>query len=218
MTPRFDQVAAGAALLLAAALAPTLLAQGQDHGKAAGSDHSRHAGSARSKKAGSDHSHHGHAGSGSSQPAAPRARALPLPGTRYGHGVTLRETTSLAALLADPDAYDGKRVRVEGKITEVCPMAGCWVNLQVPDSERTVTFKVKDGVIVFPTSDAGKYAVAEGVVSKRELTLEQTRGYLGHLAEETGKPFDPASITRPMTLVRVMGTGAVVRDAPPTRP
>src|SRR5262249_40544110 len=39
----------------------------------------------------------------------------------YGAGVTLAETTSVAKILADPDAYVGKKVRIEGQVADVCP-------------------------------------------------------------------------------------------------
>ena len=44
--------------------------------------------------------------------------------------MTLAETTSVARILADPDAYVGKRVRIEGKVVDVCPMKGCWMEME----------------------------------------------------------------------------------------
>ena len=71
---------------------------------------------------------------------------------------------------------------------------------------------MKDGAIVFPLSAKGQEAEVEGIVQKMVLDLEQTRSYKAHRAEEKGEAFDPKSVTEGMTLVRLGGTGAVLKD------
>ncbi len=144
-------------------------------------------------------------------PAATSAAALSLPGTRYGAGVTLATGTSVAEILAHPDAWSGKRVRIEGEVADVCQMRGCWMEVKGEEG-KTLKFKVTDGQIEFPKDSAGKHAVAEGTVRLIPLSLEQTRKVKAHEAEEQGKPFDPASVTAPENLVRLDGIGAVLSD------
>ncbi len=134
-------------------------------------------------------------------------------GTSYGEGVTVAETTSIVDLVEDIDAWEGKTVRVEGTVTGVCAKRGCWMDVGAEEGYEKVKFKVNDGVIVIPMSAKGKWAVAEGVVRKQAMDLEQTRSYFAHLAEESGEEFDPESVTEPVSLVRLDGTGAVIRDA-----
>lgn len=138
--------------------------------------------------------------------------ALALAGETYGAGVTLGEAVPIAKLLADPDAWVGKRVRVEGEVTDVCQMRGCWFEMK-SDLGQKMRFKVADGVMTFPVSARGHYAVAEGTVRKIPLDLAQTRRAMAHEAEETGRTFDPATVTQPMTIVRLDGVGAVLRAA-----
>lgn len=141
----------------------------------------------------------------------------------YGAGVTLEETTPIADLLADPDAYLGRRVRVEGRVTDVCPKAGCWMELaaagdRMPAGEEgaegpTLRIKVEDGVIVFPADAHGRAAVAEGVVEAVEMSREQYVGWLVHLAEERGEQVDTAQIDPgegPFRLIRLRGLGAEI--------
>jgi hypothetical protein len=109
------------------------------------------------------------------------------------------------------DEFEGKRVRVEGGVTDVCPKAGCWILIEGGE-QADLMVKVTDGVIVFPMEAIGKFAVAEGVANNVEMDLEQTRNHLEHLAEEKGQAFDRESVTEPMTYVRLAGTGAVIRD------
>ncbi|MSP93405.1 MAG: DUF4920 domain-containing protein [Myxococcales bacterium] len=118
----------------------------------------------------------------------------------------------MSQILANPDAWVGKAVRVEGQVTDVCQMRGCWFEMASDQPYKTIKFKVTDGVMVFPMTARGKYAVAEGTVRKFELSLEQTKKVLAHEAEEKGEVFDAATVTAPMTVVRLDGLGAAIRD------
>jgi hypothetical protein len=150
-----------------------------------------------------------------SAPATPGAAVAPsaaVEGTKFGAGVTLTDTVAVDAILADPTAYKGKTVRVEGMVTDVCPKRGCWFELAGSAPGQKLKFKVTDGEMVFPPDAKGKIAIAQGEVSVQELTLEQTKQNAEYEAKEYGKPYDPASITAPKIVVRIDGTGAVFRD------
>jgi hypothetical protein len=153
------------------------------------------------------------AGAPTASAAAPAASTAQAPtGTTFGAGVKLAETTPIDTILADPKAYQGKAVRVEGMITDVCPKRGCWFDLAGGGPGKKLQFKVTDGEMVFPVDAKGKYAVAEGVVAVQELSLEKSKEYAAYKAKEYGTPYDPASITQPTVIVRLDGTGAVFRD------
>ena len=132
-------------------------------------------------------------------------------GEEYGDGVTRKTSVPIGEILGNLEKYEGKPVRVEGLVTNVCPMRGCWFEMAGSAEDENIVFKVDDGVMEFPMTAIGKHAVAEGVVKVRKLSLEETRRYAAHLAEEKGEPFDPATITEPQTLVQLAGTGAVIR-------
>jgi hypothetical protein len=140
------------------------------------------------------------------------ADPAPLPETVYGEGVECTLAVSVSELSDNIERYVGKRVRVEGLVTDVCPKRGCWIKLASDREYESLLFKVQDGVIVFPMSLKGKYAVADGVARNIELDLEQSRRYLAHKAEEKGEAFDPATVKAPITYVRLDGVGALVRD------
>lgn len=143
--------------------------------------------------------------------AATPSTAIPE-GKTFGAGVTLTETVAIDAILADPTSYQGKTVRVEGMITDVCPKRGCWFDMAGTEPGKKLKFKVTDGEMVFPVDAKGQWAVAQGVVSVRELSLEESKQYAEYQAKEYGIPYDPESITEPTKLVRLDGTGAVFRD------
>lgn len=129
---------------------------------------------------------------------------------KFGKGLTLKETTPVATLLGTPDDYVGKVVQVKGKVTEVCQMMGCW--MQIQDGEKAIRFKVKDGEIMFPKNSAGKHTVAEGVLKKIELNQQQAVAYAKHEADERGQKFDASKIKSGMTMYQIQGTGAVLLD------
>ena len=133
-------------------------------------------------------------------------------GATFGAGVKLSETTPIATILADPKAFAGKSVKVEGMVVDVCPQRGCWMDLAGAAPGEKLKFKVVDGEMTFPPDAKGKYATAEGVISVRELSLDDSVAYAKYQAEEMGKPFDPATVTAPITVVKLDGTGAVLRD------
>jgi hypothetical protein len=139
------------------------------------------------------------------------AAAPALAATKYGKGVSEAAPVKLSELMAKPDAYVGKVVKVEGLVTEVCPKRGCWINVAGDKEFQTIRIKVEDGVIVFPLSAKGKRADVEGILRKIELTKEEAIARAKHEAEEKKVPFDEKSVTGPMVIYQIEGTGAVIR-------
>lgn len=95
-------------------------------------------------------------------PEAMRAAAL-NDGTEVLAGLTTDSATvAIADLLAEPTTYKEQTVRIEGKITEVCAKAGCFVALS-DGNGHAVNLKVTDGDVDFrKVAKAGQYAVGEG--------------------------------------------------------
>jgi len=129
---------------------------------------------------------------------------------KLGKGLTLKETVAIDAIYAKPDNYVGKPVQVKGKITEVCQMMGCWMGLVDTASGKAIRIKVNDGEIEFPKNGAGKIAIAEGILTKLELSKERAIAEAKHEADEMGRKFDAASINGPLVRYQIRGTGAVV--------
>ena len=137
--------------------------------------------------------------------------AVPAAAEVYGDGVKLEEATPIGKILADPDAYIGKTVRVEGGVIDVCPRKGCW--MEIGDEGESIRIKVEDDVIVFPAAAKGKVAAAEGEVEAIEMSREKYVDWLARLAEEKGETFDAASADLgdgPFRMIRIKGTGASI--------
>lgn len=123
--------------------------------------------------------------------AAPAAAAE----TKYGAGVGGAPLVKISELLAQPDRYQGKVVRVEGLVTDVCAKRGCWMQLASDKEFQVLQIKVDDGVMVFPLSARGKMASAEGVFTRLEI------------------PPEPGEASKqPRIGYRIQATGAVIRQ------
>jgi hypothetical protein len=124
---------------------------------------------------------------------------------KFGAGVTLSDATPIARLLERPAEFEGKTVRVEGVVTEVCTAMGCWMALAPSGAQTpgTVLIQVEhDGKIVFPLTAKGKRAAAQGVVEK--IAGGEGQEAAAELARQQGaKAEAPAKW-------RIAATGAVV--------
>ncbi len=127
--------------------------------------------------------------------------------TVYGEGVTLTKSVPIAELMADPEAWVGKKVRVEGLVVDVCKKRGCWMELAGGEGQPSIRIKVDDGVIVFPVEARGRQAVAEGVFTRIVLDdgIKKEHEHEGHDDSACQKE------TRPGVIYLVRGTGAVIR-------
>jgi hypothetical protein len=128
-----------------------------------------------------------------------------------GKPLTLKQAMPLATLMASPDKFTGQTVQVTGKVTEVCEMAGCWMNL-TDTKGNLLRIKVDDGDIVFPKTAVGKPAIAEGKLEKLERTREQLIEEGKEEAREQHRKFDASKIKSGKTIYQIAGTGAVVTE------
>jgi hypothetical protein len=129
---------------------------------------------------------------------------------KYGKEISLAEKTSISKILETPEKFVGKTVLVEGKVLDVCSMAGCWMELKSDVENQKIKIKVKDGDIVFPVEAKGKNALVEGTVYKVELTKEEAIEYYEHLAAEQSIEFDASTVKGPVTFYQIKGIGAVI--------
>ncbi len=141
--------------------------------------------------------------------------------TSYGEAPAMGDdlvALTPASLTADPSAYDGTVVRVEGTIAQVCRNKGCWLTLDNPTATPVRVEVPRDAeggyAFTFPTDLPISEAVIEGTVSVDTTSVETLR----HLAQDEGRPqAEIDAITAPEPTVVVTARGALVRtpDASP---
>jgi len=117
--------------------------------------------------------------SGADSKVTPKADAAPTPsecadpkklaadamtkGKKVFNGVTETVSTDIDTILADPKKFEGKVVRIEGQIIEVCTAQGCFIKFR-SKTGKELSLKVTDGAFDFRKAAAkGRYAVGQGV-------------------------------------------------------
>jgi hypothetical protein len=130
--------------------------------------------------------------------------------TKYGKALTLKENTKVSDILAKPDGFNGKRVRVQGPVIDVCSMQGCWIAIGGDKDFQSIRFKVDDGVIVFPMTAKGMNAIVEGVVTATLMSAEEQIKMGEEMAKESKTTFDPKTVKGPKTVVQIKGEGAEI--------
>ena len=127
----------------------------------------------------------------------------------FGAAPTVTEITPIPQLLAKPADFQGKTVRVEGIVTGVCTMMGCWMALAPSDAPKgqAILIKVDDGVIVFPTSARGKRATAQGVVERVGSADKEGQEAHREHAEHEGRS---APASSEAARWQIKATGAIV--------
>ena len=133
------------------------------------------------------------------------AVAVPAEDTKLGAGVSIKDATPIASLIARPQEFVGKTVRIEGVATAVCQEMGCWLAVAPEDKTDGATVRLKvehDAGIVFPLSAKGKHVSAEGV-------FEQVGAKDAEGAEAAGEhaKADPKASAK----YQVKATGAVIK-------
>ena len=131
----------------------------------------------------------------------------------YGVQIDLKTVKSIDQLLTHPDLYNDKEVLIEGKISAVCPMRGCWIDVKSAETDSELRLKVTDGGIVFPLSGKGQNIKAEGIFQKLDFTYEQAMSRKIHFADEKGITLHPDSVhitPEDLTSYRLYVSGAVI--------
>ena len=131
----------------------------------------------------------------------------------FGIEISNNVISPMTELFNNADSYLDKNVVIQGKIVDVCPMKGCWIEVKDFDSEKSIRVKVKDGEIVFPENSKNKEVLVEGIFSKLDFTEEQAIQWKIHLAEEKGielKSEDIELDASDLVEYRIKGLGAQI--------
>jgi len=151
--------------------------------------------------------------SGCSKPIEKNIDNANISSENFGIEISNNVISPMTELFNNADSYLDKNVVIQGKIVDVCPMKGCWIEVKDFDSEKSIRVKVKDGEIVFPENSKNKEVLVEGIFSKLDFTEEQAIQWKIHLAEEKGielKSEDIELDASDLVEYRIKGLGAQI--------
>jgi len=132
-------------------------------------------------------------------------------GKQYGKKLTLKKTTKVSEVLANPEKFVGKKVLIKGTIVDVCKKRGCWMDISSDKEFEKIKVKVEDGVIVFPLTAKGKTATVEGEVYAITSAVEECSNEEEHSGEEHGEECEHSKTKSEKTIYQIKGLGAVIK-------
>jgi hypothetical protein len=136
-----------------------------------------------------------------------RNDAVAPKGEAFGKSLPAGEPLAAATVLHHPETYAGKRVMIDGTISEVCKVKGCWMVMAEGDKKMRVTFE-NYGFFV-PKDCSGRKVRVEGAFEMKELSVADAKHYL----EDAGKHADAAKITEPVRELTLVASGVQFLDA-----
>ena len=131
----------------------------------------------------------------------------------YGDDFNYDSIQSISSLIDNPNQFLDKQIVTEGKIVDVCPMKGCWIEIKDSDSGQIIRVKVQDDVIIFPEDSKEKKVIVNGVFTKIEFTEDQAVKWKIHLAEEKELKLEESDVTldsSDLIEYRIKGLGAKI--------
>jgi len=131
----------------------------------------------------------------------------------YGDDFNYDSIQSISSLIDNANQFLDKQIVTEGKIVDVCPMKGCWIEIKDSDSDQIIRVKVQDDVIIFPQDSKEKKVIVNGVFTKIEFTEDQAIKWKIHLAEEKGLKLEESDVTldsSDLIEYRIKGLGAKI--------
>ena len=129
---------------------------------------------------------------------------------KRGAPIGKSEKVSLASVLAAPDKYTGRAVRIEGVVVRSCTMEGCWAELAPSsDAEKSVHVDMKGHSFFIPLQSAGAFARAEGVFRIKTLSKAE----VDHMIEDDGAKFPDRNADGSVTKISFEATGIELRKS-----
>lgn len=124
-------------------------------------------------------------------------------GTHIGGDFVQEGVVKVSELLADPGAWEGKVVQVEGDISAMCGRKRTWFSVAAEDKSGGFVRVSAAPTFLVPAGSVGRFARAEGTVEVIEVAAKHAR----HLAEQH-KLGDPEAIRANVQRVVIRAAGA----------
>ena len=117
---------------------------------------------------------------------APAAPATPGEWVHYGSEFTQADALTAAELLGSPEKFVDQNVLVEGKVTDVCQKAGCW--MVITDDNTTMRVLMKEHGFAVDKGGTGATCRVEGTVVAKEIDPEFVAHLEGESTDVAGMP------------------------------
>ena len=125
----------------------------------------------------------------------------------YGDSITPDGAIKADQVKTTLGNHDSLAMKVEGKIVDVCQRKGCWMEIQLADSE-TMRVTFKDYGFFVPKDAGGKTVIVDGYAYNDTTTVAELR----HYASDGGKSKEEIEkITQPEVAVSFEAKGVIIK-------
>ncbi|OGQ16615.1 MAG: hypothetical protein A2138_12795 [Deltaproteobacteria bacterium RBG_16_71_12] len=87
------------------------------------------------------------------------------------------ELVTVSAAVKRGKELDGKKIKLQGKVSDVCTKMGCWFVVQGDKPEDKIRISTKSHSIFVPMKAVGYHATVEGTLTVRTITKEVAQHY-----------------------------------------
>lgn len=94
---------------------------------------------------------------------------------KYGDPISNYKITEIKDILANPKAFEGKTVTIEGKIANECS-TGCWFIVKVKEGNVTIYVDIGNSGFAIPQKTGHNLIVEGKVVLKKSGPMVQGKG------------------------------------------
>jgi hypothetical protein len=94
----------------------------------------------------------------------------------YGTNFQDQNIIPIQKILTQFENYKNKEIVVKAKADKVCAQKGCWMTVKLKD--QSVRIKFKNYAFFVPMSLMGKDVYVKGQVSRKLISIEDTKHYL----------------------------------------
>ena len=125
----------------------------------------------------------------------------------FGDSITQSAAIPADQLAAQMQGKDTLKIKITGKIEEVCQKKGCWMNMNIGNNQ-SMKVRFKDYAFFIPKDASGKTVFIEGVAFKDTVPVAE----LQHYAEDGGKTKEEiAKITEPEISISFEANGVILK-------
>jgi hypothetical protein len=123
----------------------------------------------------------------------------------YGQIITAEGAMACDALVSSMAASGETPAKVQGSISAVCQVSGCWMKMDCGNGE-TMRVTFKDYGFFVPKDLSGSSVIIQGVAVKKEVSVDVLR----HFAEDEGKSQEEIeAITEPAWELEFVADGVL---------
>ncbi len=133
--------------------------------------------------------------------------------TKLGGEMKLDKSINISEVLAKPDNFLGKKIRVEGYIVDGCKHHGTWIALASDKEFQKMDVWAKKGHLKFPLEHKGKYGIVEGTLYVIQMSEEDAINWLKHLGEKHDQEVDLEKAKGGMKLYRLDPSSAILKNS-----